>query len=73
MVNYVKKYDIEAEDFRGKFEEDGASCEAAPDEAMAQIKKKGYADRFAPGGATLIGIAVDRTARLVKARRINKL
>ena len=39
-------------------------------EAMAQIKSKGYADRFAHHEATLMGIAVDRTARLVGAHRV---
>ena len=42
-------------------------------EAIKQIREKGYADRFAPGEATLIGIAVDRTARLAKAQRVEKL
>ena len=56
-----------------KIADDDASCEQAADEAMAQIKAKGYADRFAPGEATLIGIAVDRKARLVKAHRIKRL
>ncbi len=53
-----------------KVADDAASCEAAADEAMAQIKKKGYADRFARHEATLIGIAVDRSARRVEAHRL---
>ena len=56
-----------------KIADDEASCEQATDEAMAQIRAKGYADRFAPGEATLIGIAVDRVARLVKAHRIERV
>ena len=56
-----------------KIADDDASCEQAADEAMAQIKAKGYADRFAPGEATLIGIAVDRVARLVKAHRVERV
>ena len=49
-----------------------AECEKAADEALAQIREKGYADQFAAGEATLIGIAVDREARLVKAHRIER-
>ncbi len=56
-----------------KIAENKAECEKAADEAMAQIRQKGYADRFALGEATLIGIAVDRTARLVKAHGIAKV
>ena len=56
-----------------KIADNEAECEKAADEAMAQIKAKGYADRFAPGEATLIGIAVDRVARLVKAHRMEKV
>ena len=56
-----------------KIADNEAECEKATDEAMAQIKAKGYADRFGAGEATLIGIAVDRTARLVKAHRVEKL
>ena len=56
-----------------KIADNEAECEKAANEAMAQIRQKGYADRFAPGEATLIGIAVDRTARLVKVHKIEKL
>ena len=56
-----------------KIADNEAECEKAADEAMAQIKAKGYADRFAPGEATLIGIAVDRVARLVKAHRVERV
>ena len=56
-----------------KIADSEAECEKAADEAMAQIKAKGYADRFAPGEATLIGIAVDREAKLVKAHRIERI
>ena len=55
-----------------KIADSEAECEKAADDAMEQIKAKGYADRFASGEATLIGIAVDRQARLVKAHRIEK-
>ena len=55
-----------------KIADNEAECEKAADDAMAQIRAKGYADRFAPGEATLIGIAVDRVARLVKAHRIER-
>ena len=41
--------------------------------AVAVVSAESYADRFAPGEATLIGIAVDRKARLVKAHRIEKV
>ena len=56
-----------------KIADNEPECEIAADEAMAQIRQKGYADRFALGEATLIGIAVDRTARLVKAHRLEKI
>ena len=56
-----------------KIADDEVTCEKAADDAMAQIKEKGYADRFGAGEATLIGIAVDRKARRVKAHRIKKL
>ena len=56
-----------------KIADSEAECEKAADDAMEQIKAKGYADRFAPGEATLIGITVDRQARLVKAHRIEKV
>ena len=56
-----------------KIADNEAECEKAADEAMAQIRAKGYADRFGPGEATLIGIAVDRLARLVKAHRVERV
>ena len=49
------------------------ACAQAADDGMAQIKEKGYADRYEPGSSTLIALAVDRTARLVKAHRIERM
>ena len=56
-----------------KIADDDASCEKAADDAMAQIREKGYADRFGESEATLMAIAVDRQARRVKAHRIKTL
>ena len=36
-------------------------------------RAKGYTDRFGTGESTLIGIAVDREARLVKAHRMERI
>ena len=53
---------------------DGAQeCENAADEAIAQIKTKGYADKHDPMVTTLIGIAVDKSARQIGAHRIERL
>ena len=53
---------------------DGAQeCENAADEAIAQIKSKGYADKHDPMVTTLIGIAVDKSARQIGAHRIERL
>jgi hypothetical protein len=54
------------------------AAEKAADEAMKQIWEKGYADKYARGFATwesttLIGMAVDRTARRVGGYRVEKL
>jgi hypothetical protein len=46
------------------------ACERASDEALAQIKTKGYADKYVPAKVTLIGIAVDKTERQIGAFRI---
>lgn len=43
------------------------------EDGMTQIREKGYADKYEPGTATLIALAVDRAARLVKAHRIERL
>jgi hypothetical protein len=58
------------------------AAEKAADDAMMQIREKGYADKYAEtgvtqgsttrGSTTLIGLAVDRTARRVGACRIEK-
>ena len=49
------------------------AAERATDEAMRQIREKGYADKYAKDvgqGATLIAMAVDRTKRRVAGWRI---
>ena len=46
------------------------ACDAAADDAIAQIKAKGYADKYDPAATTLIGIAVDKEKRQVGAYRI---
>ena len=56
-----------------KIADNEAECEKTADKAIAQIREKGYADRFAPGEATLIGIVADREARLVKAHRMERV
>jgi hypothetical protein len=46
------------------------AAEKAADEAMNQILEKGYADKYAISGATLIAIAIDRGNRCVGASKI---
>ena len=46
------------------------ACEAAADDAIEQIKTKGYADRYDPAITTLIGIAVDTNTRQIGAYSI---
>jgi hypothetical protein len=67
-----------------KVAEGKEAAEKAADEAMRQIREKGYADRYKEnrksvqgsttlGSTTLIGLAVDRSARRVGGYRIEKL
>jgi hypothetical protein len=51
------------------------AAESAAEEAMRQIREKGYADKYAAapqGVTTLIGMAVDRSARRVGGCRIER-
>jgi hypothetical protein len=52
---------------------EGATAEKAADEAMQQIKNKGYADKYASTGATLIAIAVDKGKRRVGSYLIENI
>ena len=49
------------------------AAEQAVDKAMNQIREKGYADKYATRGATLIALAVDRERRRVAGWRIEGL
>ena len=53
-----------------KVAEGKEAAERAADEALAQIRAKGYADKYP--SAKLLGIAVDRAARQVGAYRIEQ-
>ena len=48
-------------------------AEQAVEEAMCQIREKGYADKYATKGATLIALVVDRERRRVAGWKIEKL
>ncbi|MDR1874485.1 MAG: ATP-binding protein [Synergistaceae bacterium] len=84
--SYRGRSDIEAEKnghryvVELKVAEGKEAAEKAADEAILQIRKKGYADKYASLTATcatpsttLIGLAVDRTRRRVGGYRIEKL
>ena len=49
------------------------AAEKAADEAMRQMREKGYADKYAVTGATLLALAVDRMKRRVAGWRMAKL
>jgi hypothetical protein len=49
------------------------AAEKAADEAIKQIREKGYADKYAGTDVTLVGIGVDRKARRVGGVRIERL
>ena len=76
---YWGRSDIEAEKnghryvVELKVAEGKEAAEKAADEAMNQIRRKGYADKYATEGATLIALAVDRERRRVGGYRIEKL
>jgi hypothetical protein len=72
--SYKGRSDVEIE-HRGKIyvvelktAEGDSACERAADEAIEQIRKKGYADKYSTG-VVLIGLAVDRAKRQVGAFR----
>ena len=60
-----KVYIIELKTTEGK-----DACERAADEALGQIKAKGYADKYDLAKVTLIGLAVDKAERQVGAVRV---
>jgi hypothetical protein len=69
--SYWGRSDIEAEKngrryvMELKVADGEEAAKKAVDEAMRQIRKKGYADKHASTGATLIALAVDRQKRRV--------
>ena len=74
--SYKGRSDVEVE-YRGKvyiielkIAEGNDSCERAADEAIEQIRARGYADKYDPATVTLIGLAVDKSERQVRAFRI---
>jgi hypothetical protein len=77
--SYWGRSDIEAERnghryvVELKIAESKEPAAKAADGAIEQIRKKGYADRYAKNGAVLVGLAVDRSARRVEAYRIESL
>ena len=77
--SYWGRSDIEAEKnghryvIELKVAEGKEAAGKAAEEAMRQIREKGYADRYAKSGAVLIGLAVDRSARRVAEYRIESL
>ncbi|MDR1873542.1 MAG: PD-(D/E)XK nuclease domain-containing protein, partial [Synergistaceae bacterium] len=84
--SYWGRSDIEAEKnghryvVELKVAEGKEAAEKAADEAILQIRKKGYADKYASltvtcatPSTTLIGLAVDQTRRRVGGYRIEKL
>jgi hypothetical protein len=81
--SYWGRSDIEAEKnghryvVELKIADGQKAAEKAADDAIKQIQEKGYADKYVVdrrnhGATTLIGIAVDRTARRVGGYRIEK-
>ena len=74
--SYKGRGDVEIE-YRGKVyiielktAEGKDACELAADEALEQIRARGYADRYDPAKVTLIGLAVDKAERQVGACRV---
>ena len=49
------------------------AAEKAADEAIRQIREKGYADKYAGKNTTLVGIGVDKDARRVGGVKIEEL
>jgi hypothetical protein len=76
--SHLGRSDIEAEKnghnyvIEMKVADGKEALEKAADEAMKQILEKGYADKYAISGATLIAIAIDRDNRCVGASKIAK-
>ena len=77
--SYWGRSDIEAEKnghryvIELKVADGKEAAEKATDEAMRQIREKGYADKYADKGATLIALAVDRERRRVAGWRIEQV
>jgi hypothetical protein len=77
--SYWGRSDVEAE-INGrryvvelKIAEGQEAAKKAAETAMRQIREKGYADKYAAGGAALVALAVDREQRRVTAHKIEKL
>jgi hypothetical protein len=74
--SYKGRSDIEAEKNGNRYvielkvAEGKDASEKAAETAMRQIHEKGYADKYAGQGVTLIGIAVDRETRRIGASEI---
>ncbi|MDR1621933.1 MAG: PD-(D/E)XK nuclease domain-containing protein, partial [Synergistaceae bacterium] len=73
--SYKGRSDVEIQ-YRGKAyvvelktAEGQSACQRAADEAVEQIRAKGYADKYGTG-VVLIGLAIDRTQRRIGAFRI---
>jgi hypothetical protein len=77
--SYRGRSDIEAEKnghryvIELKIADGKEASEKAAEEAIRQIHKKGYADRYAGQNAVLLGLGVDREARRVGKARIEHL
>jgi hypothetical protein len=77
--SYRGRSDVEAEKngyryvIELKIADGKEAARKAADEAMKQIRDKGYADKYAATGATLIAMAVDRERWCVTEYRIEKL
>jgi hypothetical protein len=77
--SYWGRADVEAEKngyryvIELKVAEGEEESKKAADEAMRQIREKGYADKYASTGATLIAVAVDKEKRRVAGYVIEKL
>jgi hypothetical protein len=76
--SYKGRSDIEAEKnghryvIELKVAEGKGASEKAAESAMRQVHEKGYADKCAGKGVTIIGIAVDKEARRVGASKIER-
>ena len=77
--SYWGRSDVEAEKngrryvIELKVAEGEEAAQASANEAMKQIRERGYADKYAHTGATLIAIAVDGVKRRVAKHIIEKL